>query len=299
MASLTPPTTLPAISSEMSCGSSTFEWGRRTYVMGVVNVTPDSFSADGLAHDPERAVDLALHMEAEGADIIDIGAESTRPAGRIYGGGAQLVPAGEELARLMPVLTEVVARVGVPVSVDTYKAEVARQALEAGASMINDVWGGQADPQIVDVAARAGVPIVLMHNQSSYRYEDLLGEIKQRLERSVNLAIGAGVSPDRIVIDPGIGFGKTADHNLEVLRRLPELRTLGYPVLVGTSRKSTIGRVLNLPVEERLEGTAATVALSIAGGADIVRVHDVREMVRVARMSDAIVRGWRPENWEG
>ena len=267
--------------------------------MGVVNVTPDSFSDDGLARDPRRAVDLALRMEAEGADIIDIGAESTRPAGRVYGGGAQLVPAGEELARLMPVLTDVVARVRVPVSVDTYKAEVARQAVEAGASMINDVWGGQADPQVVDVAARTGVPIVLMHNQSNYRYEDLLGEIRQGLERAVELAVCAGVSRSKIVLDPGIGFGKTADHNLEVLRRLPEVCALGYPVLVGTSRKSTIGRVLNLPVEERLEGTAATVALSIAGGADIVRVHDVRQMVRVARMSDAIVRGWRPANWEG
>ena len=299
MTSVTPPSTFPALSSEMSCGSSTFEWGMRTYVMGVVNVTPDSFSADGLAHDPQRAVELALRMEAEGADIIDIGAESTRPAGRVYGGGAQSVPAGEELARLMPVLTEVVSRVRVPVSVDTHKAEVAVQAVESGASMINDVWGGQEDPQIVEVAARTGVPIVLMHNQSSYQYEDLLGEVKQGLQRSVEMAIRAGVSPSKIIVDPGIGFGKTADHNLEVLRHLPEVRALGCPVLVGTSRKSTIGRVLDLPVDDRLEGTAATVALSIAGGADIVRVHDVREMVRVARMSDAIVRGWRPANWEG
>ena len=267
--------------------------------MGIVNVTPDSFSGDGLAHKAGAAVELALRMEAEGADIIDIGAESTRPAGRVYGTGAQALSANEELARLMPVLKEVLTRVNIPVSVDTYKAEVARQAVQAGASMINDVWGLQADPGMAEVAASTAVPIVLMHNQSHYRYDDLLGDIKQSLGRSVEQAIQAGVSPDKIIIDPGIGFGKTADHNLEILRRLPELRSLGYPMLVGTSRKSAIGRVLGLPVDERLEGTAATVALSIAGGADIVRVHDVREMVRVARMSDAIVRGWRPDNWDG
>ena len=265
--------------------------------MGVVNLTPDSFSGDGLDRDVRSAVDLALRMEAEGADVIDIGAESTRPAGRIYGSGAQTIPITDELARLLPVLKEVVVRVGVPVSVDTYKAEVARQAIEAGASMINDVWALEADRDMADVVARPGVPVVLMHNQSSYQYVDLLGEIKDRLHGMVSRAIEAGVEPANIIIDPGIGFGKTADHNLEILRRLPEFGSLGYPVLVGTSRKSTIGRVLDLPVEERLEGTAATVALSIAGGADIVRVHDVGEMVRVVRMSDAIVRGWRPEHW--
>ena len=283
----------------MRCGSSFFQWGKRTYVMGVVNVTPDSFSGDGLGDDVMAAVELALRLEAEGADIIDIGAESTRPPGRVYGTGAEAVSIGEELGRLMPVLQEVVARVAVPVSVDTYKAEVARQALEAGASMINDVWGLQADPMLGEIAARFDVPIVLMHNQRGHQYGDLLPDICLSLEASVLRAKEAGVAAGNIVVDPGIGFGKTADQNLEVLRRLSELRSLGYPVLVGTSRKSTIGRVLGLPVEERLEGTAATVALSIAGGADIVRVHDVREMVRVARMSDAIVRGWRPDNWEG
>lgn len=283
----------------MRIGPSTFRWGERTYVMGVLNITSDSFSGDGLAHDYKGAVELALRMEAEGADVIDIGAESTRPAGRVYGDGAQALSADEELSRLMPVLTEVLARVRVPVSVDTYKADVARQALEAGASMVNDVWGLQADPALGEVAARFGAPIVLMHNQCGYQYGDLLPDIQESLRASVGKAIGAGVTADNIVVDPGIGFGKTAEHNLEVLRRLSELRSLGYPVLVGTSRKSTIGRVLGLPVEERLEGTAATVALSIAGGADMVRVHDVREMVRVARMSDAIVRGWRPEHWDG
>ena len=286
-------------SREMRCGPTTFWWGERTYVMGIVNLTFDSFSGDGLADDVKSAVDLALRMEAEGADIIDIGAESTRPAGRVYGSGAQALSAEEELKRLLPVLTEVVSRVGVPVSVDTYKAEVARQAVEAGVSMINDVWGLQADPEMAGTAARSGVPIVLMHNQSGYQYGDLLADIKDRLCGAVSQAIEAGVDPANIIIDPGIGFGKTADHNLDILQRLPELRALGYPMLVGASRKSTIGRVLDLPVNERLEGTAATVALSIAGGADIVRVHDVREMVRVVRMSDAIVRGWRPEHWDG
>ncbi len=285
-------------SPEMHCGPGTFRWGERTYVMGVVNVTPDSFSGDGLAHNSKAAVELAVRMEAEGADIIDIGAVSTRPAGRVYGAGADVVSTEEELERLMPVLAEVMARVGVPVSVDTYKAEVARQAVDAGASMVNDVWGLQADPGMAPVVARAGVPIVLMHNQTNYRYGDLLADLKDSLRKSVVRAAEAGVVAGNIIIDPGIGFGKTADHNLEVLRRLQELRAMDYPVLVGTSRKSTIGRVLGLPVEERLEGTAATVALSIAGGADIVRVHDVREMVRVARMSDAIVRGWRPDNWD-
>ena len=283
--------------NEMRCGPATFRWGERTYVMGVVNVTPDSFSGDGLAHDTKSAVELAVRMEAEGADIIDIGAESTRPAGRVYGTGAQAVSADEEFARLMPVLMEVLATVKVPVSVDTYKAEVAQQALEAGASMINDVWGLSADEGIGEVVARFGVPLVLMHNQRSYKYRELMADIRASLGGSVARAMEAGVTPAKIVVDPGIGFGKTADQNLEVLRRLPELRSLGHPLLVGTSRKSTIGRVLDLPVEERLEGTAATVALSIAGGADMVRVHDVREMVRVARMSDAIVRGWRPDNW--
>ena len=285
-------------SPEMRCGPATLRWGERTYVMGVVNVTPDSFSGDGLAHNSKAAVELAVRMEAEGADIIDIGAVSTRPAGRVYGAGADVVSTEEELERLMPVLAEVMARVGVPVSVDTYKAEVARQAVDAGASMVNDVWGLQADPDMAQVVARTGVPIVLMHNQTNYRYGDLLGDLKDSLRKSVAKAEEAGVAAGNIIMDPGIGFGKTADHNLEVLRRLPELRAMDYPVLVGTSRKSTIGRVLGLPVEERLEGTAATVALSIAGGADIVRVHDVREMVRVARMSDAIVRGWRPDNWD-
>ncbi len=258
--------------------------------MGVVNLTPDSFSGDGLGNRPENALALAIAFESQGADIIDLGAESTRP-------GHVSITVEEELSRLLPALEKIVARVNLAVSVDTYKVEVARQALTHGAWMINDVWGTRVGEGMAEVAAEHGVPIVLMHNQTTTEYLDLVPDVTDSLKRAAEQAMKAGVLSERIILDPGIGFGKTADQNLEVLRRLGELKALGYPLLVGTSRKSTIGLVLDLPVNERVEGTAATVALSIAGGADIVRVHDVKEMARVVRMSDAIVRGWRPENW--
>ena len=266
------------------------EWGRRTYVMGIVNVTPDSFSGDGMGTDVAATVELALRFEEEGADFIDVGAESTRP-------GSSAIGIEQELRRLMPAIEAIQKRVSIPISVDTYKSEVARQALEVGATIVNDVWGLKADPAIAAVAAEHGAPLILMHNQKKTKYLDLMRDIKASLSRSVAVAREAGVSERQIIIDPGIGFGKTADHNLEVLQRLNEFQSLGHPVLVGTSRKSTIGRVLDLPTNKRVEGTAATVALSIAGGADIVRVHDVKEMVRVCRMSDAVVRGWRPAHW--
>ena len=266
-------------------------WGRRTYVMGVINVTPDSFSGDGLKGDVQAAVEQALRFEAEGTDFLDIGAESTRP-------GHTPVPESQELGRLLPSLEAVAARVSIPISVDTSKSGVARAALEAGASVVNDIWGLRADPQIADVAAEHGAGLVLMHNQHGHQYDDLVQEVSGGLQKSVDIALGAGVPRKNLVIDPGIGFGKTADHNLDLLRNLHRLKALGLPVLVGTSRKSTIGRLLDLPPDQRVEGTAATVALAIAAGADIVRVHDVREMVRVCRVSDAIVRGWRPEGWE-
>ena len=275
----------------MVCHGREFVWGMRTYVMWIINFTPDSFLGDGLGGMPEAAVEQALAFQEAGADILDLGAESTRP-------GHRAVTVDEELRRLMPSLKAILARVKLPISVDTYKSEVARGALESGASMVNDVWGFKTDPQMAAVASEAEVPVVLMHNQSHTRYGDLVPDVLASLRESVEVALEAGVSPDNIIIDPGIGFGKTADHNLEILGRLPQFKSLGYPLLVGTSRKSTIGLVLDLPVEERLEGTAATVALSIAGGADIVRVHDVKAMVRVARMSDSIVRGWRPVNWQ-
>ncbi len=266
-------------------------WGRRTYVMGIINVTPDSFSGDGLGSDIPAIVDQALRFQEEGADILDVGAESTRP-------GSKPITADQELSRLIPALEALAGRVSLPISVDTYKSAVARMAVQAGASIINDQWGLMGDPELAWVAAETGSPLVLMHNQRGREYRDLVPDICARLTDGVELALRAGVPEGNIVLDPGIGFGKTPDHNLEVLRRLPELKALGYPLLVGASRKSTIGLVLDLPVDQRVEGTAATVALAIAGGADIVRVHDVKEMVRVCRMSDSIVRGWRPNSWK-
>lgn len=271
-------------------GGEALVWGRRTYVMGIINLTPDSFSGDGLADDPRAAVELAQRMEADGADIIDVGAESTRP-------GGQPISAKAEIARLLPALAAICEAVSVPVSVDTYKAPVARSAINAGAAMVNDVWGCLADGAMARVIASTGVPAILMHNQAQAQYDDLVPDVIAGLGRIAGIAQAAGVARHNIILDPGIGFGKTADHNLELLRRLPEFRELGFPLLLGVSRKSTIGRVLNLPPEERLEGTAAAVAMSIAGGADIVRVHDVKEMARVARMTDAIVREWRPDGW--
>ena len=278
------------IGGAMTCGGREFRWGSRTYVMGVVNVTPDSFSGDGMAGRLEDAVEQALSFEAQGADIIDVGAESTRP-------GHATVSVEEELSRLLPVLEGIVAAVSIPVSVDTYKPEVARRAVDAGAVMINDVWGPRVGEGMAAAAAEARAPLVLMHNQNGTEYGDLMPEVAVSLARAAETAEAAGVRRESLILDPGIGFGKTADHNLEILSRLGELKALGFPLMVGTSRKSTIGLVLDLPVEERLEGTAATVALAIAGGADIVRVHDVEAMVRVARMSDAVVRGWRPQGW--
>lgn len=277
--------TASGTSGSTRCGSLALEWGSRTYVMGIVNVTPDSFSGDGLAHDADAALEQALRFQAEGADIIDVGGESTRP-------GHTPVDADEEIRRVVPAIRLLASRLHIPVSVDTYKHEVAREAVAAGASMINDVWGLKRDPALAKLAAREGVPIVLMHNQAGTAYADLLPDVIASLRASMDIALGAGVAPENIILDPGVGFGKTAEHNLELLRRLSELRALGRPLLVGTSRKSTIGLVLDLPVEERLEGTAATVALAIANGADVVRVHDVKAMTRVARMSDAVVRGW-------
>jgi dihydropteroate synthase len=265
-------------------------WGRRTYVMGIINVSPDSFAGDGLGSDLPAVVQQALRFQAEGADLLDIGAQSTRP-------GHTPISVEEELARLLPALEAIVSEVALPISVDTYRAQVASPAVEAGASLINDIWGLKADPKIAEVAAHHGVPLILMHNQKGTDYQELLPDIFASLRQSILLATGAGVEPRNIILDPGIGFGKTPDHNLEILRRLAEFRALDHPLLVGTSRKSTIGRVLDLPVDQRVEGTAATVALSIAGGADIVRVHDVKEMVRVCRMTDAIVRNWRPAGW--
>ena len=268
------------------CGALKMEWGKRTYVMGIINVTPDSFSGDGLEYDVETALEQALRFQGEGADIIDVGGESTRP-------GSTPVDADEEKRRVIPVIRLLASKLDIPISVDTYKHTVAQEALSAGASMINDIWGLQHDPSLATLAAREGVPIVLMHNQLSTNYTDLVPDVMASLRASLNRALEAGVPTENVLLDPGLGFGKRPEDNLEILRRLEEFTALGRPLLVGMSRKSTSGMVLDLPVEERLEGTAATVALVIAKGADMVRVHDVEAMTRIARMSDAIVRGWQ------
>lgn len=266
---------------------------RRTIVMGVLNVTPDSFYDGGRYIDADTAQKRAEQMIAEGADIIDVGGESAQP-------GADPVPAEEEMRRVIPVISRLARSVDVPISIDTYKAQVAKAALEAGARIVNDITGLHRDPDMAKVAADYDASVVVMHSKGDPKtmqlapsYDDLIGEILRYLEEGCERAIRAGVRPDRIWIDPGIGFGKTVEHNLEILRSLREFRSLGFPVLVGTSNKSVIGRVLGVPVDDRVEGTAATVAAAIAYGADAVRVHDVRIMRRVSTMTDAIVQARR------
>jgi dihydropteroate synthase len=300
--------------SALTLRNQTLHWGARTYVMGILNVTPDSFSGDGLLASPTlrpddmgkagaeelpRALKQARRFLAAGADILDIGGESTRP-------GAQTVSADEELARVVPVIEALRRESEALISIDTYKASVAEAALNAGADLINDVWGFRADPELAPVAARHHVPAILMHNRSKpanadvqarlggryvgVEYEDLIEDVKRELLDSVAIARAAGVPDELIILDPGIGFGKTVEQNLRLINQLGEIKKLGFPVLLGPSRKSFIGYTLNLPPDQRVEGTAAAVAVGIARGADIVRVHDVETMVRVARMTDAMVR---------
>lgn len=278
-------------------------WGSRTFVMGILNITPDSFSGDGLLNEGDTlraALKQAHNFVAAGADVLDIGGESTRP-------GAQPVSAAEEIARILPVI-EMLARANLDVflSLDTYKAEVAQAALQLAPVWINDIWGLRADPHMAEIAARHQTPLILMHNRSrpahaelqarlggrytQMPYENLLEDIKRELLESVALARQAGVRDDHIILDPGIGFGKTVEQNLVLLNHLGEIRQLGFPVMLGPSRKSFIGYTLNLPPDQRIEGTAAAIAVGITRGADLVRVHDVETMLRVARMTDAIVR---------
>ena len=275
-------------------GSLDLRWGERTFVMGIVNVTPDSFSGDGLIGrtDPvAAAVAQAMRMVDEGADLLDIGGESTRP-------GHAPIDAADEIGRVIPVLAAIRAALPtIPLSIDTTKAVVAEAALAAGADLINDIWATSPDEDMAALAAHAGVPLIVMHNRAEAHYDDVVAEVVRDLAAALERAERAGIAPADLIVDPGIGFGKTADHNVALLRDLAALRTLGRPILLGTSRKSTIGRILDLPAEERLEGTLATTALGIAAGADIVRVHDVRPNVRAARVSDAIVRGqWRSQS---
>jgi dihydropteroate synthase len=276
----------------------TFAWGSRTYLMGILNITPDSFSGDGLLGEGSAwavaaAVDQARRMADEGADLLDIGGESTRP-------GHAPVPEDEELDRVVPVVAAVRAALpGMPLSVDTAKAAVAHAALDAGADLLNDVTGTAVDSPLPAIAGARGVPLVLMHGRREAPFRDVVAEVIADLAAAVDRARAAGCRPERLIVDPGIGFGKSPPENLALLRDLARVRELGHPVLLGTSRKSTIGRVLDLPPDQRLEGTLATTALGVAAGVDIVRVHDVRENARAARMADAIVRGWTDPDVSG
>ena len=297
-------------SPSLQIGKHTFHWGSRTYVMGILNFTPDSFSGDGLlpslpegegrGEGEKRALQQAKEFLADGADILDVGGESTRP-------GSQPVNTGEELERVIPVIEAIAKEFPEAlISIDTYKAKVAEAAFQAGAHILNDVWALRADPELAPVAAAFHVPVILMHNRSNpasvevrqqlgnaytgSKYENLIEDVKRELLVSAELARKAGIEESQMILDPGIGFGKTREHNLELINRLDEIRALGFPILLGSSRKSFIGFTLDLPADQRLEGTAATVAVGITRGADIIRVHDVKEMARVAKMTDAIVR---------
>ena len=267
----------------IDCRGKVLELGSKTLIMGILNATPDSFSDGGIYLDPKAAIAQAQRMIAEGADLIDLGAESTRPQ---YVG----ISAEQEWERLQPILHELIKDCLVPISVDTQKAEVAEKALDAGAHMINDIWGLQKDPLMAQTVAKYNAPIVLMHNKSDTEYNNLIPEILEYLNRSIGIALNKGINPKQIIIDPGIGFGKTPDQNMEVLSRLEELNVLGYPMLLGVSRKSVIGRTLNLPVEQRLEPSIALGTLGIVAGVDILRVHDVLENKKAALMTDQIIR---------
>jgi len=275
-----------SVISATHIGNTEFRWGERTYVMGICNLSPDSFSGDGLGNDIQATLAQAQRMVAEGADIIDVGGESTKP-------GKEPLPADDiddELRLVIPAIERLAAEIKVPISIDTYKYGVARRALDAGAAMINDIWALRRDPRLAPLAAERGVPLIMMSNQRDAPVDHIMPAIITDLKRAIQQATAAGVPQYNIIVDPGIGFGKSLEQNLEIVRRLAELKTLGEPVLLGSSRKSMIGQVLDLPADQRLEGTAATVAIGIANGADIVRVHDVKQMVRVCRMSDAIIR---------
>ncbi len=290
-------------SDHLQVGSFTFDWGARTYIMGILNVTPDSFSGDGIIAQGDvinAAVEQARAFLSHGADILDVGGESTRP-------GSAPVHAEEELQRVIPVIHALNKNFpDALISIDTYKSQVAEEALKTGAHIINDVWGLRADENLAQVAAQYHAPVILMHNRSNpasvevreklggaylgAEYQNLMEDVKRELEESIRIARKANIAESHIILDPGIGFGKTREHNLELINCLNEIRELGYPILLGTSRKSFIGFTLDLPADQRVEGTAATVAVGITRGADIIRVHDVKEMARVAKMTDAIVR---------
>jgi dihydropteroate synthase len=277
------------------CGNTEFRWGTQTYVMGIINVSPDSFSGDGIASIADAETKASWFVE-EGADILDVGGQSTRP-------DFKSISTEEELQRIIPAIERIARLVSVPISIDTMRYEVAKRALDAGAKVINDQWGLKKEPRLAQLAAERHVPIILMSNQREKGgfdvqvgrdtgfYQDVMAEVISYLKASIDIAKKSGILEENIIIDPGIGFGKAWQQDIEILRRLAELKILGQPILIGTSRKSLIKMVLSLPARERVEGTAATVAIGIANGADIVRVHDVKQMARVCKMADAIVRG--------
>jgi len=269
--------------SNLTCGPYKLPLGEKTLIMGILNATPDSFSDGGKYNHIDVAVERAKELIGHGADIIDIGGESTRP-------GSLYVEVEEELERVIPIISALAKEINVPISIDTYKAEVAKQAIEAGATIINDVWGAKADPDMAKVAAEYRVPIILMHNRKERNYAQLIPDMISDLYESITIAKQAGVKEENIVLDPGIGFAKTQEDNLDVMNALEHFTGLGYPVLLGTSRKSFIGHVLDVPPQERMEGTGATVCLGIQKGCQIVRVHDVKEIARMAKMMDAMLQ---------
>ncbi len=273
---------------ELTIRNKQLKFGERTFVMGIVNVTPDSFSGDGIV-DTDRAVSLALEQIKQGADLIDIGGQSTRP-------GHTAISEEEEAERVLPVLTKLRRFTDAIISIDTYSPAVLTEALECGADILNSVWG--LEKGLLDSVKHHRCPVVIMHNKASAVYaESVVSEVCSYLKQAANQALQCGLSQDQIILDPGIGFGKTADHNVEMLAGLSNLTALGFPVLLGTSRKSTIGKLTGRPAHERVFGTAATVALGIEAGVDIVRVHDVAEIIDTVRVADAIVRQWRPSHW--
>ncbi|MET1250483.1 dihydropteroate synthase [Sporolactobacillus sp. STCC-11] len=267
----------------MNVRGRTLDYRKKTVIMGILNVTPDSFSDGGQFNHLDQAVTHALQMERDGADIIDIGGESTRP-------GHTPVDMKQEIARVIPMIQAIRAQTSIPISVDTYKAETARRALEAGADIINDVWGAKADPDMARVAAEYQAPIVLMHNRDNNRYQDIIADMKSDLRESIELAREAGVAPEKIILDPGIGFAKDYRQNLFVMNHLEDFHELGYPLLLGTSRKGFIGKTLNVTVDKRVEGTGATVCLGIAKGYQIMRVHDVPQIAQMAKMMDTMLQ---------
>lgn len=266
----------------LTCGPYQLDFSKKTMIMGILNITPDSFSDGGSYIDLEAAIQHAKEMVENGADIIDVGGESTRP-------GHERISDEDEIARVVPIIQALVKEVHVPISIDTYKSEVAKQAIEAGAHIINDIWGAKADPKMAEVAATYQVPIILMHNRDNKNYKNLIDDMIVDLKESIEIVKAAGVKDENIIIDPGVGFAKTFEGNIETIRQLDKFSDLGYPILLGTSRKSFIGKIFDLPPKERDEATGATTCLGIQKGCDIVRVHNVRVNARLAKMMDVLV----------